>query len=135
MRASASRRSSRAVWWTRGIAGTRADDTARRPQVSRPSPPRTSRRPSRREARDERVRRPAYFLAWQRFVDDCQTPPAFTQSAWLVIVESELPDVPLLEGLPDGLADGEVEEPDGEVEEPDGEVEEPDGEPVEGDDI
>src|SRR5262249_46574331 len=38
-------------------------------------------------------------------VDACQSPPAAWQSAWLVIVDSDLP-VPVEE--PDGLADGEV---------------------------
>src|SRR5215813_10041454 len=37
-------------------------------------------------------------------VDACQSPPAAWQSAWLVIVDSDLP-VPVEE--PDGLADGE----------------------------
>ena len=48
-----------------------------------------------------------------------QVPPAFWQSAWLVIVESDepLPDEPLPdEPRPDGLADGDVDDPE---EEPD----------------
>ena len=48
-----------------------------------------------------------------------QVPPAFWQSAWLVIVESDepLPDEPLPEEpRPDGLADGAVDDPE---EEPD----------------
>jgi hypothetical protein len=48
-----------------------------------------------------------------------QVPPAFWQSAWLVIVESDepLPDEPLPdEPRPDGLADGAVDDPE---EEPD----------------
>ena len=38
-----------------------------------------------------------YFVAWQRFVDACQSPPAFSQSAWFWIVENE-PVVGLAEG-------------------------------------
>jgi len=38
-----------------------------------------------------------YFFAWQRFVDACQSPPAFSQSAWFWIVENE-PVVGLAEG-------------------------------------
>jgi len=42
-----------------------------------------------------------YFFASHIFVEACQTPPAFTQSAWLSIFESD-----------EGLAEGDVEEPD-----------------------
>lgn len=57
-------------------------------------------RPDDNARRADRVVR--YFFARQRPVDGCQSPPAFMQSAWLVIVDS------------DGLADGEEpdEEPD-----------------------
>ncbi len=58
----------------------------------------------------ERVTRPRlllrldYFFAWQTLVEACQSPPAFSQSAWFVIVNSDLsPD--------DGLAEGDVGEP------------------------
>jgi hypothetical protein len=43
-----------------------------------------------------------YFFAWQRFDDACQSPPAFSQSAWLWIVENE----------PVGLAEGDEPEDD-----------------------
>jgi hypothetical protein len=65
-------------------------------------------RPDDNARRADRVLR--YFLAWHRLIDACQSPPARSQSAWLVIVDS---DEPVDE--PDGLADGDVEEP-----EPDG---------------
>jgi len=56
----------------------------------------------------ERVTRPGYFFAWQTLVEACQSPPAASQSAWFVIVKSDLP----VEGPPDdGLADGDVGEP------------------------
>jgi hypothetical protein len=44
----------------------------------------------------------SYFFALHMLVEACQSPPAFTQSAWLVIVDS------------DGLAEGDApeEEPD-----------------------
>lgn len=48
-------------------------------------------------------------------LEACQSPPAFTQSASLVIVESEDPPVV---GLADGDAPEEEPEPDGLVEEP-----------------
>jgi len=45
-------------------------------------------------------------------VDACQSPPSFSQSAWLWIVESE-GEAPLEDPLPvEGLADGDVDEPD-----------------------
>ena len=53
-----------------------------------------------------------YFFAWQRFDDACQSPPAFSQSAWLWIVENE----PVV-----GLAEGDEPEDDGEPPVDDGE--------------
>jgi hypothetical protein len=45
-------------------------------------------------------------------VDACQSPPAFSQSAWLLIVDSE-GELPLEDPLPvEGLAEGDVDEPD-----------------------
>ena len=56
----------------------------------------------------ERVTRPGYFFAWQTLVEACQSPPAASQSAWFVIVKSDLPvEVP----PDDGLAEGDVGEP------------------------
>jgi hypothetical protein len=48
-----------------------------------------------------------YCFAWQRLVEACQLPPAFSQSAWVVIVDSDAPPC-------DGLAEGDEpeEEPD-----------------------
>jgi hypothetical protein len=48
-----------------------------------------------------------YCFAWQRLVEACQLPPAFSQSAWVVIVDSDAPPG-------DGLAEGDEpeEEPD-----------------------
>src|SRR5206468_454309 len=68
--------------------------------------------PRRRGARDEPCFSGGYFFAWQRLVDACQSPPSFSQSAWLWIVESE-GEAPLEDPLPvEGLADGDVDEPD-----------------------
>ena len=50
-----------------------------------------------------------YFLALQVLVDSCQSPPALSQSALLVIFEKSVAD-------PDGLADGEALDPDEEPE-------------------
>jgi hypothetical protein len=58
-------------------------------------------------------------------LEACHIPPAFSQSAWLVIVES---DFPLVDGLADGAADDPVE-PD------ELDPEEPDDPPVDGADI
>ena len=49
-----------------------------------------------------------YFFAWQTLVEARHSPPAASQSALFLIVESDLPS-----GLPPlgGLADGDVDEP------------------------
>jgi hypothetical protein len=54
-------------------------------------------------------------LAWQRLVDACQSPPALRQSAWFVIVDS---DVSLAAPPVVGLADGDVPEDEGPEVEP-----------------
>jgi len=58
----------------------------------------------------ERATRPGYFFAWQTLVEACQSPPAFSQSAWVVIVDSDLPvEVPPDDGLAEGDVDGPVD--------------------------
>src|SRR5258708_22518083 len=66
----------------------RADDNARHRPLSRRSSPRAPRRPG---GIVERVTRPGYFFAWQTLVEACQSPPAPSQSARFVVVDSDLP--------------------------------------------
>ena len=49
-----------------------------------------------------------YFFAWQTLVEACQSPPALSQSAWFVIVDS---DLPVVAPPDDGLAEGDVDGP------------------------
>src|SRR6266850_6935747 len=84
----------------------RADDSARHRRLSLRSSPRAPRRPG---GIVERVTRPGYFFAWQTLVEACQSPPAFSQSAWVVIVDSDLPVVPPDDGLAEGDVDGPVD--------------------------
>src|SRR5260370_1265892 len=61
-----------------------------------------------RGAPDETSSSSGYFFAWQTLVEACQSPPALSQSAWFVIVDSDLP----VEAPPDdGLAEGDVDGP------------------------
>jgi hypothetical protein len=84
-----------------------ADDSARHQPLSRRSSPRAPRRPGGIVERVTRRRLLGYFFAWQALVEACQSPPAASQSAWFVIVDSDLPVVP----PDDGLAEGDVGEP------------------------
>jgi len=47
-----------------------------------------------------------YFFAWQTLLEACHSPPALSQSAWFLIVESDV-----LSALPLGLAEGDVDDP------------------------